>query len=242
VTPVTHAPTNNKAKPSTTTAENDRVDDHLGLRSGVVLIVDAERVRALVDQRPHTRVPGSVLIDDDSPAREIAPAASRPSDHLVRDRVPQRFSKRLQRREQVRVRVAGQRLTRRAQDHWLYARKRLGLGELEHKRRLEKHAQLIAVLALPLPLFHGHWREDPQRGLAPADTAPEVQPRPKTRNMLRLNAALVTLQRQQHAVPGRIRAEACADTHPPSPPLRAQQLLGRSLQPLTIGATPLVPL
>src|ERR1700722_9917018 len=51
--------------------KRDGVDDHLSPRPGVALIVDAERVRALVDQRPHTRVPRGPLIDDDPPARGI---------------------------------------------------------------------------------------------------------------------------------------------------------------------------
>jgi hypothetical protein len=53
---------------------------------------------------------------------------------------------------------------------------------------------------------------------------------------------LVALPGQEDAVAGRIRVEHRADTHPPNPTVRGQQLLGRVLQALPISAPALVAL
>ena len=74
--------------------QRDGVDDHLGLRPRVLLIVDAERVRALVDQRPQLRVGRRARVDDDPLGLRVAPAAGRPGDRLECHRVPERLGER----------------------------------------------------------------------------------------------------------------------------------------------------
>ena len=98
-------------------------------------------------QDPHAGVPGGMRVDDDPPPARITPAACGSGDRFERDGVPERLGQRLQRPQQIGMRVACQRLTRCLERDWLDAGKRLSLGELEHERGLEKHAPLVGLLA-----------------------------------------------------------------------------------------------
>jgi hypothetical protein len=94
-------------------AEHDQgggVDDDFGLGSRVVLVVDSEGVDGLVDERAQPRVGGAVGVDDDLLGLGVAPAAGAAGDRLKRDGVAERLGEGDRRRDQVGVRIAGERL------------------------------------------------------------------------------------------------------------------------------------
>jgi hypothetical protein len=90
----------------------------------------------------------------------IAPPAGRARDLLEADREPERLGERLQRRQQMRVRVAGHRLTWRLQRGRLHAVERRDLGAVKHRDALEQHpCFLLGVLRVAG--LDRHRRDDP---------------------------------------------------------------------------------
>jgi hypothetical protein len=81
---------------------------------------------ALVDQRPQLRVRRHVGIDDDPLEPGIAPPACRALDRLERHRV-RAIRRTLSGIDEMRVRIAGQRLLQRLQRHRRSPVKNLGL-------------------------------------------------------------------------------------------------------------------
>jgi hypothetical protein len=53
--------------------EADSVDDHLSLSPGILLIVNAHRMRDLVDQDPNPRVRGLLGVNDDPLVLRVTP-------------------------------------------------------------------------------------------------------------------------------------------------------------------------
>jgi len=90
----------------------DAFDDQLGLRAAVGLVVDAVRVRDLVDEGRDLAVCGQLAVDHDAlvAGGAIAVAAVQ---RLVLDVEAERGCVLLERREQVRMAVAAHGLTRR---------------------------------------------------------------------------------------------------------------------------------
>src|SRR5664279_428901 len=89
--------------------ETDGVNDHLSLRPGILPVVDAHRMRDLVDQNPHPRVRRLTGVDDAPLPLRVAPPAYRPVDRLERHGEPERASEPLKRLQQMLMRVAAQR-------------------------------------------------------------------------------------------------------------------------------------
>jgi NAD(P)H-dependent flavin oxidoreductase YrpB (nitropropane dioxygenase family) len=146
------------------------------------LLKEIRRCRELTDKGAQLSIRRHASVNDDPLRPRISPAARRPLDHLERNRVCERLGEAAQRGEQVCVRVAGQRFVRRLERHGLRARQDVGLGDFEHECGLEEHAPLVALVAGQLvTLLDADRSKDPQRGLALADAAPELQPSPEPR-------------------------------------------------------------
>ena len=219
--------------------ETDGVDDHLGLRPGILLIVDAHRMRDLVDQNPHPRVRRLSGVDDDPLPLVVAPAACWPVDRLERDGEPERASEPLKRLQQMLMRFAAQRLDRRLQRRRLLACR--DLGTVKHRHGAKQGPCLARLLAArPVALLDFQWGEDPNRLLALADPIAKLKPRPKPGDERRVRPR----KRDQELIIDRIPGQPVPGTHPhpPLPPLRAQQLLSCPLQPFPISAAALVAL
>jgi len=88
-------------------------------------------------------------------------------------------------------------------------------------------------------LLDADGREDPHRLLVRSNAPAQPKPRPEPGDVLGHDPTLVTLHGDQHAVAGRIRMKHRPDTHPASPAIGRQQLLGGALQPLAVLAAPL---
>lgn len=146
-----------------------------------------------MDQRSQPRVGGRVGVDDDPLVLRVAPAARRSADRLERHGEPQRLGEGGQRLDQMRMRIAGQRLARRLQRHRLNPGQRLGLRQREHERGLEEHAPLAGLLPALVALLDRHRGKDPQRLLVLADRPAELQPGAKPGDALGHDPALVAL-------------------------------------------------
>jgi hypothetical protein len=191
--------------------------------------------------RVRTRAFAGASASDDPFRCRVAPAAPRSWDRLERDRVPERPGERLKRCEELGVRVSGQRVAWRFQRRGVRAGQRLGLGDVEHERGLEQDAWLdLLDCGHRVAVLHRDRCHDPDRGLAVANGPSQLEPGAEPGDPLRLDSALIALKGDQHAVGRRIRVEAGADAHPARPALGTQQLLGRVLQPLAIGASALI--
>jgi len=136
--------------------------------------------------------------------------------------------------EQVAVRVAGQRLTRRLDRRGVHAGQQVGLRVGEHERRTEHDPRLVRLL-VALAALDRHRREHDQRLLALAHAAPELQPRPEAGDPPGVDAALVALRRQQQAVAQRVVVKEGTGAHPALPAVGRQQLPRRVLQALAIA-------
>jgi hypothetical protein len=149
VTAVTEAEPCTRAAKRPRAPENHGVDDHLGPRPAEPLIADAERMGELVHKHAHLCVGRQAGVDDDPTALRVAPAAGATADRLQRDLEVDFARERLEALEQVAVRVAGQRLTRRLDRRGLHARQRVGLRVGEHERRTEHDPHLVPVPRRP---------------------------------------------------------------------------------------------
>jgi hypothetical protein len=83
-----------------------------------------------VHEHPNLRVAGEPLADDDLAALVVTPSLGRALERELPDRVAELNGEILERREEVRVAVARDRLRRRRERDGLQARQDLGLGDV----------------------------------------------------------------------------------------------------------------
>jgi hypothetical protein len=221
--------------------ERDGVDDYFGLFARVALIVDAERVRGLMDEGAQLPIGGQTLVHDDSLGLAIAPATRALGGLLERDHVAERAREVRGGSEQVRVGVTAKRLARRLERSLLSVLDRRDLCSIEHRDGTEQDALLAAVIAGErIAVLERHRREDPDRALSLANAIPELKPRLEPCNEARL-----WLREQDQA---QIRDGVARETiarpraHPLLPALGAEELLDRVLEPLALARTALLPI
>jgi hypothetical protein len=109
---------------------------------------------------------GRVGVDDDPFGLGVAPAAGGAGDRLEGHCESERFGERAQRRDQVRVGVAGERLAGRLQRCLLDAVDRRDLLPVEHEHGLERHPGFAGLLAADAVAFldgQRYWRSGDKR-------------------------------------------------------------------------------
>ena len=151
----------------------DRVDEHLGFLVSVPAVAEAECVSYFVDERPDLAVRRPVS-HDDLAALGIAPAARAVvGERADLDVVADLAREALELSDQVLMAVAFDWLDGRRERHGLDARERVSHRDVEDRDGPEEDPLLACLLAVVATAFDGDRREDPDGGLALADTAVE---------------------------------------------------------------------
>src|SRR6202035_3501693 len=123
------------------------------------------------------RVGGEPLVEDDLAALVVAPSLGPALQRELPDRVAELRREVLERGEEVRVAVAGDRLRRGREWDRLHAWQDLGLGDVEHGDRAEERALLAGLVGAGVTVLDGDRREDVNRLGALRDDAVESEPR-----------------------------------------------------------------
>ena len=178
--------------------KGDALDDQLGLRAAVRLVVDAVGVGKLVDEGRNPAVSGQFRVDHD-PRFAGGAVTRRTVERLVLDCVAERDGVPLKRPEQVGVAGAADRLPGRFERCRLDSGERIGLRDIEDSREPktdELRFALVGVRLLGATLSVADGGEDPDRFLALADAAAEFEPSAESGDL----RCVWSLQRDQQRV------------------------------------------
>ena len=143
----------------------------------------------------------------------------------------------LERRDQVSVAVALDRLRRRGQRDGLGAGQRVGLRDVKDRHGAEEDPLLAGLLAVVVALLDRDRREDLDRLLALAHAAVEREEGAEARDVAGGDAAGMALDRDQPLVAQAVAGEAVggADADPALPAVAGQQRAGGLLDALAVG-------
>src|SRR5919201_1655674 len=131
----------------------------------------------------------------------------------------------LERTEQIRVAVAGDRLAGWIERYWINSGERLCLGDVEHGCEPEADELQLGLLVVRLLVVRASvadGSEDPDRLLALAYAAPEFEPLAEPGDM----GCVRALERDQERVAERVAVEARACAKPALPAFAGEQGVG----------------